>query len=361
MWCVPAIDAEYVERMEDVLTLYAAPVDEREPVVCLDERPVVLHDADRPELPARPGQPTRRDYEYVRCGTANVFCIVEPKTGRHLTHATRRRTRRDFARALRKIARRHCRARMIHLVVDNLNTHSETSCIEAFGQTAGAALWRRVTLHYTPKHGSWLNAAELEASLVARECLGKRRIHALPMLKREVSRWTRLADANRRTINWTFRVDRRQAHLPVSRNQLASVRALAALEPLVIGPRRNRAIGELDKLTDRYPNNAYVPYLLGNIYMQNFWWSNGSAAYSQAIKNNPAYRNDPTLNRNAVRALRSNKMFPKGAAFISTKLGPAALPYLAEAAESKNPVLRERAARLRVLMPRSLSSLTSRS
>jgi hypothetical protein len=207
MWCVPAIDAQYVERMEDVLTLYAAPVDEHEPVVCLDERPVVLHDAERPELPARPGQPTRRDYEYVRCGTANVFCIVEPKTGRRLTHATRRRTRRDFARALRKIARRHRRARTIHLVLDNLNTHSEASCIEAFGPTAGAALWRRFTLHYTPKHGSWLNAAELEASLVARECLGKRHIPALPMLKREVGRWTRLADANRRTINWTFRVD----------------------------------------------------------------------------------------------------------------------------------------------------------
>lgn len=207
MWCVPAIDAQYVERMEDVLTLYAAPVDEREPVVCLDERPVVLHDAERPELLARPGQPTRRDYEYVRCGTANVFCIVEPKTGRRLTHATRRRTRRDFARALRKIARRHRRARTIHLVVDNLNTHSETSCIEAFGPTTGAALWRRFTIHYTPKHGSWLNAAELEASLVARECLGKRRIPALPMLKREVGRWARVADANRRTINWTFRVD----------------------------------------------------------------------------------------------------------------------------------------------------------
>ena len=84
MWCVPAIDAEYIERMEDVLELYAEPLDRREPVVCLDERPVVLHDAERPELPARPGQPTRRDYEYIRCGTANVFCIVEPKTGRVL-------------------------------------------------------------------------------------------------------------------------------------------------------------------------------------------------------------------------------------------------------------------------------------
>src|SRR5262252_6726435 len=171
MWCVPAIDDEYVARMEDVLELYARPVDPKEPVVCLDERPVVLHDCERPELPARPGQPTRRDYEYVRCGTANVFCVVEPKTGRRLTHATARRTAKDFAFALRRIAGRYRRARTIHLVVDNLNTHCEKSCVEAFGR-AGLRLWQRFTVHYTPKHGSWLNAAELEASLVSRECLG---------------------------------------------------------------------------------------------------------------------------------------------------------------------------------------------
>jgi len=206
MWCVPAIDAEYIERMEDVLKLYAKPVDSREPVVCLDEKPVVLHDAERPELLARPGKPTRRDYEYIRCGTGNIFCIIEPKTGRRLTHATRRRTHRDFARALRKIARRHRHARTIHLVVDNLNTHCEKSCIEAFGNEAGSALWRRFTIHYTPKHGSWLNAAELEANLVGRECLGRRRIAQLPALKREVRRWASRADVNRRAINWTFRV-----------------------------------------------------------------------------------------------------------------------------------------------------------
>ncbi len=207
MWCVPAIDAEYIERMEDVLALYAEPVDPREPVVCLDERPVVLHDAERPELPARPGQPTRRDYEYIRCGTANVFCIVEPKTGLRLTHATRRRTGRDFARALRKIARRHRHARTIHLVLDNLNTHCEKSCVIAFGPRLGRALWRRFTIHYTPKHGSWLNAAELEASLVSRECLGRRRIAELATLRRDVRRWTNSSEASRRTINWTFRVD----------------------------------------------------------------------------------------------------------------------------------------------------------
>jgi hypothetical protein len=164
-----------------------------------------LHDAEHPELPARPGKPTRRDYEYIRCGTGNVFCIIEPKTGRRLTHATRQRTGRHFARALRRIARRHRYARTIHLVLDNLNIHCEKSCTKAFGKRVGSALWRRFTIHYTPKHGSWLNAAELEASLVGRECLGKRRIATLPSLKREVGRWAAHADVNRRSINWTFR------------------------------------------------------------------------------------------------------------------------------------------------------------
>jgi hypothetical protein len=205
MWCLPAIDGEFIERMEDVLELYARPANEREPVVCLDERPVVLHDSERPELPARPGKPHRTDYEYVRRGTANIFCIIEPKTGRRLTHATARRTGRHFARALRRIARRHCRARTIHLVLDNLNTHCEKSCIDTFGDE-GAALWRRFTIHHTPNHASWLNAAELECSLVARECLGRRRIPELPLLVRDVRRWSAQADRDRRSINWTFRV-----------------------------------------------------------------------------------------------------------------------------------------------------------
>lgn len=207
MWCVPAIDREFVDRMEDVLELYARPHRPDEPVVCLDERPVVLHDAARLGFPMRPRHPERVDYEYVRRGTANIFCIVEPLTGRRLTHATDRRTGKRFAEALRSIGRRYRRARTIHLVVDNLSTHYERSCIDAFGEYRGRALWRRFTVHYTPKHGSWLNPAELEASLVSRECLGSRRIPTLRALQSQVSAWSCAADAARRSINWTFRVD----------------------------------------------------------------------------------------------------------------------------------------------------------
>jgi hypothetical protein len=211
MWCVPAINDEYVDRMEDVLEVYARPHDEREPVVCLDERPVVLREHARPPVPMRPRRVKRIDYEYVRRGTANIFCIVEPKTGRRLTHATDRRTSRRFAQALAKVARRYKRARTIHLVVDNLSTHNRKACVDTYGPQDGEALWRRFTVHYTPKHASWLNAAELEASLVARECLGKRRVPHLPALSEDVGAWSRRADRERRPIHWNFTVsDARQ-------------------------------------------------------------------------------------------------------------------------------------------------------
>lgn len=206
MWCVPAIDGQYVERMEDVLELYARPLDPLEPVVCLDERPVVLHDAARPGKPMRPGKTARIDYEYVRRGTANVFCIVEPKTGRRLTHATANRTGRRFAIAVRKIARRYARATTIHLVMDNLSTHAKSSLVAAYGEAAADRLWSRFTIHYTPKHASWLDAAELEASLVSRECLGTRRIGDLETLVSDVSAWSKRADKSRRRIKWRFRV-----------------------------------------------------------------------------------------------------------------------------------------------------------
>jgi len=206
MWCLPKLDDEYVERMEDVLRLYARPYDATAPVVCLDERPVVLHDPARAGVPMAPGRTARSDYEYVRRGTANVFCIVEPKTGRRLTYATRRRTARDFARALLRIAKAYPRARRIHLVVDNLSTHTEKACIETFGQRQGRALWRRFVVHYTPKHASWLNAAEMEVSLVARQCLGNRRIGDLPTLRREVRAWRGVATRSGCTIRWRFRV-----------------------------------------------------------------------------------------------------------------------------------------------------------
>jgi hypothetical protein len=207
MWCVPELNREYIDRMEDVLKLYAQPYSWKAPVVALDERPVQLLDAGRPGLAMQPGQPRRTDYEYVRRGTANIFCVVEPLTGRRLTRATRNRKAAAYAGMLERIEKRYRHARTIHLVQDNLSTHTQKSLIATFGPKRGRALWRRFTVHYTPKHGSWLNVAEIEASLVGRECLGSRRIGTLSALRHEVSQWRRRADHHCRPINWRFRVD----------------------------------------------------------------------------------------------------------------------------------------------------------
>ena len=192
--------------MEDVLRLYARPLRRSEPVIVLDERPVVLRDTARQGRSARPGSVGRRDYEYVRRGTANIFCILEPLTGRRLTYASADRKGAAFAKALQRIARRYPRAARIHLVMDNLSTHARTCVINALGAKRGARLWRRFKVHFTPKHASWLNIAEMEASLVSRECLAKRCIGDLPRLERVVGVWSATADKARRKVRWTYRV-----------------------------------------------------------------------------------------------------------------------------------------------------------
>jgi transposase len=206
MWCVPEINQEFVDRMEDVLALYARPYKKAEPVVCLDERPVQLLDPARRGLPIQPGRPARTDYEYVREGTANVFCIVEPITGSRLTYASANRNGRSFARALWRIARRYRRTQRIHLILDNLSTHSQRCVVDALGAGPGRRLWRRFVVHYTPKHASWLNAAEMEASLVSRECIGGRRIGHLHTLKSQIASWRRRAERDHRPIRWKFTV-----------------------------------------------------------------------------------------------------------------------------------------------------------
>lgn len=189
-----------------MLEVQAKPLDPREPVVALDERPVVLHEDARPGRPMRPGRLRRRDYEYVRRGTANIFCVVEPKAGRHSTYATKNRKRPAFARTLARIARSYPEAQRIHLILDNLNTHTPASLTRFFGAGKGTELAARFVFHYTPKHASWLNPAEIEASLVSRECLGRDRIGSLAELRARVQKWNASADRTRRKINWKFTV-----------------------------------------------------------------------------------------------------------------------------------------------------------
>jgi hypothetical protein len=204
MWCVADLDAEYLRKMEDVLAVYEKPYHAAEPVVCLDEKSVSLHADLRPPIPARPGKVAKRDNEYKRCGTANVFCAVEPKAGKHFTFPTSDRSAPQLARILNRIIGSYPFARTIHLVMDNLNIHCQKTLTDHFGDEWGAYLWNRLTVHYTPKHGSWLNQAEIEISLFARQCLGRRRIPSLLLLQREARAWSRNVNRAKVIIDWRF-------------------------------------------------------------------------------------------------------------------------------------------------------------
>ena len=195
--------------MEDVLEVYEKPLAAPEPVVGVDEKSVTLHADVREPIAMKPGSMAKRDCEYERRGTANVFCAVEPKAGVHLTKATPPRSAAEFAEFVRLIADRYPHAKTIHLVMDNLNTHCRKTLVDRFGPQEGEALWNRFTPHYTPKHGSWLNQAEIEISLFSRQCLGQRRIGDLRSLQRETRAWNRRMNRKRVRIGWTF--DRKQA------------------------------------------------------------------------------------------------------------------------------------------------------
>ena len=209
MWVVADLDEEYITKMEDVLEVYERPYNQQEPVVCLDEKPITLHADVRPASPAAPGREARRDNEYERCGTANVFCAVEPKAGRHFTFPTPDRSGFEFARVAVELALAYPEAKTIHLVMDNLNIHRRKALADVFGAEMAAQVWDRFTVHYTPTHGSWLNQAEIEIGLFSRQCLGKRRIPSLKILKAEARAWNRRINRARVKINWKF--DRRAA------------------------------------------------------------------------------------------------------------------------------------------------------
>ena len=209
MWCVAELNPEYIAKMEDVLATYEMPLDVTEPVVCIDEKPISLHDDVRPGVPAAPGVIAKRDNEYERCGTANVFCAVEPKAGVHFTWPTPNRSAAEFAHVMGELAKHYSSASTIHLVMDNLNIHCRKSLDQYYGVKLGGSIWKCFTVHYTPKHGSWLNQAEIEISLFSRQCLGSRRIPTLTMLKRQATAWNRRTNRARVKINWKF--DRKAA------------------------------------------------------------------------------------------------------------------------------------------------------
>jgi hypothetical protein len=209
MWVVADLDEDYIAKMEDVLEVYERPYDQQEPVVCLDEKPITLHADVRPTTPATPGREARRDNEYERCGTANVFCAVEPKAGRHFSFPTPDRSAFEFARVMVNLALAYPEAKTIHLVMDNLNIHRRKALADAFGAEMATQVWERFAVHYTPTHGSWLNQAEIEIGMFSRQCLGKRRIPSLKILKAEARAWNRRVNRDRVKIAWKF--DRKAA------------------------------------------------------------------------------------------------------------------------------------------------------
>jgi hypothetical protein len=209
MWCVAELNEDYIAKMEDVLETYEKAYDPKEPVVCLDEKPVTLHADIRPSSPAAPGREARRDNEYERRGTANVFCAVEPKAGRHFTFPTPDRSGFEFAQVTFELAMQYPEAETIHLVLDNLNIHCSKSLTDLYGAELGGEIWDRFTIHYTPKHGSWLNQAEIEIGMFSRQCLGTRRIPDLKTLRRESRAWNRRMNRDHIKIHWTF--DRKEA------------------------------------------------------------------------------------------------------------------------------------------------------
>lgn len=198
MWCIPHLDEAYLERMQDIVRLYEQDYDEQLPVVCLDEKLVELREDTYPSDRVR--GVLRRDHQYRRKGIAHLFMMTEPKGGRHFVQVSERRRAADLARCLRTLAQRYPNAITIHLVMDNLNIHCEKSLIDTFGMEQGRRLWGRFTVHYTPKHGSWLNQAEIALSVTSRACLGKQRIASIDELrKRTQSFW-----AKRRRQRWTI-------------------------------------------------------------------------------------------------------------------------------------------------------------
>jgi len=191
MWCIPELTPEFIERMEDILDVYAKPYDSQEVVICLDEKPVQLVKEGREPIPGKAGSIKKRDYEYIRAGTANVFCIVEPKAGQHFTYVTENRKGKEFAKVLNRIARHYLQVEKVHLVMDNLSTHSLRSLTNFYGEEKGNEIWNKFEIHYTPKHASWLDQAEIEIGIYTRQCLGKSRIGDIDELNKKTKAWNK--------------------------------------------------------------------------------------------------------------------------------------------------------------------------
>jgi hypothetical protein len=199
--------------MEDVLELYAEPYQGRQPVVCFDERPCVLHGDTRPAVPAQPGRVARYDYEYQRNGHCNLFMLFQPAAGWRYTKVTEQRKKSDFAECMRELVDVHFPdAEKIQVVMDNLNTHTPASLYAVFPPAEARRILSKLEFHFTPKHASWLNMVEIELSVLVHQCL-KRRIPDIDTLSRETTAWQMTRNAHHATVRWQFDVSQARTKL----------------------------------------------------------------------------------------------------------------------------------------------------
>ena len=207
-WCIPPQeDAEFVANMEDILDVYQRPYDPKYPLWCMDEKPYQILGEAREPLPMRPGDVTKTDSEYIRNGTVSIFCFVQPHTGRILHAVEPTRTAVDWAEKIRYLVDEvEPDAEKIVIVMDNLNTHNIASLYKAFPPEEARRIARKIEVHYTPKHGSWLDIAEIGINIMTRECLN-RRIQSIEVLKEELRAWNDAYDKDPSPVNWQFQAE----------------------------------------------------------------------------------------------------------------------------------------------------------
>ena len=208
----PEQNGNFVANMEMVLDVYKRSFDQRFPVVCMDESPKQLIKETKVPIAALPGKAAKHDYEYKRCGVCNIFMACEPLAGKRIVKITERRTKPDWAYFLEDIASQYDRAEKITLVMDNLNTHTPGSLYEAFLPDKAKALWDRFEFVYTPKHGSWLNMAEIELNVLTGQCLN-RRIDNIEDVRKEATAWQAYRNNRNATVNWQFTADNARVKL----------------------------------------------------------------------------------------------------------------------------------------------------
>ena len=199
----PGQDGSFVAHMEMVLDVYKRPYDRWHPVVCMDESPKQLIAEIKTPISAAPGKPAKYDYEYKRCGVCNIFMASEPLAGKRLVKITEQKTKSDWALFVAEISELYDDARRITLVMDNYSTHSPGALYEVFSPEQAKALWDRFDFVYTPKHGSWLNMAEIELNVLIGQCLG-RRIDNLEKVRREVAAWQEHRNNKKAKVKWQF-------------------------------------------------------------------------------------------------------------------------------------------------------------